>query len=210
MVVTVLRSGGDYDERWIRALRRGLDECAPGTALVCLTDMDVSCDGVDVRPLYHEWPGWWSKIEAFRPDIEGQVLLVDLDTLPVGDMTGLLGYDREFALIRNLGRCKRSRQSGVVAFRAGKGTQAASIYQRFEGAADTWMESYRGDGEWLDAHAGKADIIQELYPGAIVSFKWECRSARPGGPALVLGHGQPRFSAPKAGWAHRLWMERAA
>lgn len=45
--------------------------------LECLTDMQVIIPSI---PLLHGWPGWWSKLEIFRPDIAGDVFYLDLDT----------------------------------------------------------------------------------------------------------------------------------
>ena len=71
--VCVLRSGGDFRPEHAQRLARQV----PG--LVCLSDVPVP--GVATRALQHDWPGWWSKMEAFAPELEGDVLLVDLDTL---------------------------------------------------------------------------------------------------------------------------------
>ena len=58
-VACVLRSGGVYDARWVRALYRGVRENWPEGALdfVCLADVDVDVPGVCVEPLAHGWPG---------------------------------------------------------------------------------------------------------------------------------------------------------
>ena len=71
--VCVLRSGGDFRPEHAQRLARQV------SGLVCLSDVQVP--GVATRVLQHGWPGWWSKMEAFAPELEGDVLLIDLDTL---------------------------------------------------------------------------------------------------------------------------------
>jgi hypothetical protein len=43
----------------------------PGIRFVCLADTPVTCER---WPLLDDWPGWWAKMELFRPDIEGAAL----------------------------------------------------------------------------------------------------------------------------------------
>lgn len=82
----VLRSGGDFKPEHVDRLAR----MVPG--LECLTDMKV---GIPSIPLKHNWPGWWSKMQIFRPDIEGDIFYLDLDTTvhrlpPMPDKTTVL------------------------------------------------------------------------------------------------------------------------
>lgn len=205
-VACVLRSGGDFDERWVYALKAGVREFAPYSPFVCLSDMDVP--GVNVIPLEHSWPGWWSKVEIFSPDIlysHAPVLYLDLDTLPVGPLDCFATYEGEFAMINDLYQGRRRAQSGVMLFRPGETTQA--IWDRWIACPEAHMSSFRGDGEWLDRHT-KPDRIQELYPGKIVSLKRDGKDGPPEGASLVCGHGRPRLSDPTAGWAHELWASR--
>lgn len=43
-------------------------------------------------PLLHCWPGWWSKIELFRPDLPlDAAVYFDLDTVILGNIDALVG-----------------------------------------------------------------------------------------------------------------------
>lgn len=50
-------------------------------------------------------PGWWAKMELFNPDngLTGRVMYLDLDTLPVSDLTPVANYDAPFALVPDEG-----------------------------------------------------------------------------------------------------------
>lgn len=90
-LVTVLKGGGRYDARWVERLSRGARAFAPAfTRLICLTDLDLAVPGVETVPLRQGWPGWWSKMEAFRPGLAtGTIVLLDLDTVFAGDASAL-------------------------------------------------------------------------------------------------------------------------
>jgi hypothetical protein len=207
-IVCVLRLGGDFTREWVYALRRGLNRHVPSDAyeFVCLTN-DTLVPNHWRRPLKYDWPKWWSKLHLFEPGLfDGPVLYVDLDTLPVGDLSDIMSYRGDFAMLNDFYRAKNA-QSGVMAWTPGPVTE--KIW-------DTWMHNpahhtkrIRGDGEFLHA-ISKPDRLQALYPGQIVSLKVHCKppkaSGPPAGARLVCGHGRPRFNTPAAGWAHREWL----
>lgn len=129
---------------------------------------------------------------------------MDLDTLPVGDLSDLCSYDGGLAMLSDFYQPARA-QSGVILFRPGPVTDG--IWDRWIASPSKHMRRYRGDGEFLHAST-KPDRIQELYPGQVVSLKVHAHSGPPGGARLVCGHGHPRFSSTDAGWAHTEWARR--
>lgn len=91
-VLTVLRSGGDFRPWHVQAMQRQVEQWAPkGTRFACLTDTDVP--GVECVPLWHDWPGWWSKLELFRPGL-GDFLFTDLDNVILGPLDDILAVRR--------------------------------------------------------------------------------------------------------------------
>ena len=196
----------DFSRAWVLALREGLRSCLPSfdpDQLVCLTNSEDDLRGVvRTQPLTHDLPGWWSKIELFKPGrFTGRVLYLDLDSLPVGDLTDLVGYDGPLAMLSDFYMPDKP-ASGVMAWEAGEGE---AIYTSFvkkrpalQGRLDFWIaQQLRGIEE-----------LQRIFPRQIVSFKKDARREPPPGTRLVCGHGVPRFSHPSAGWAYRTWMNR--
>lgn len=205
-IATVMRSGGDFDERWVRVLRRGLDEHAPEHEFVCLTDGHSLVDGSS-RQLAFNWPGWWSKAELFRPDLfdDGtRVLYMDLDSLPVGDLSGLAKFSGDFGMTR--GFYNDILQSAVMSFRAGTAV-VKRLWREWLTGPDEFMRTVRGDGDWIGQRVDAAQLM-DLYPGQIVSSKLHAKNGPPPGARLVAGHGQPRFTDPAAGWPHEEWTRR--
>ena len=75
---------------------------------VCLTN-EASWDNPNWRviPLLHNLPGWWSKLELFRPGLfDGAVLYLDLDTLILKDISVLAGvvHQRPFTMLRGFNK----------------------------------------------------------------------------------------------------------
>lgn len=202
-IACVMRSGGHYQPHWAWKLKRGLRRHA-GTdfRFVVLTDLPAAF-GVWGIPMLYRWPKWWGKLELFRPGLfSGPVLYLDLDTLAVGSLDGLLAYRGPFAMISDFYRPKLA-QSGVMAWTPGE--QSDAIWHAFAQDPARHINRYRGDGEFIRDHVD-AVRLQDEYPGQIVSFKVHAKRKAPPGARLVCGHGLPRWDMPQAAWAHRQWV----
>lgn len=96
---TVLKSGGIYKPEHVQRILGQLDRYVDCPAkFVCYSDVPI--DGVTVRPLLHDWPGWWSKIEMFR-DI-GDSFYIDLDMTIQGNITDIVMVNSDFMALRNM------------------------------------------------------------------------------------------------------------
>ena len=206
-VACVLRSGGVYDARWVLALKAQVERHLPVPhRFVCLSDMPVP--GVEVILLTQDWPGWWSKVELFRPDLfDGQAVYLDLDTLAIGDLSDLAGYEGDFALLRNWNR-PEGYGSGVMLWRPS--SDSARIFLDFAVDPAGHMERHRSDGDqgWIGEVIGTGDDIgrlQDLFPGQVASYKIDhCHTQAPAGTRLVAFHGRPKPNNC-GGWAQVAW-----
>lgn len=210
-VACVLRSGGDYKPAHVAHLRDGVRRhLKMAHRFVCLTDLSVDCQMI---PLRNNWPGWWSKIELFHPDLRtlGPVLFFDLDTVIVGPLDGLaLGHS--FTVLENFWHADRI-GSGMMAWNA----DLSAIYDAFARAPYRFIREYRASEKWGDQgfikdHAPvEPERWQRKHPGKIVSYKMHCRpgvdrmSPTAGSPrvppaaSVVCFHGKPRP------WITTLW-----
>lgn len=191
-VACVLKSGGEYLPEHVIALRDGVERHLPDAAFVCLSDIDVP--GVTRKPLLCDWPGWWSKMEAFCPGtFAAPVLYLDLDSVVVGDLSDIAAYRGPFAMLRDFYRPERG-QSAVMAWTPG--THTDEMYRRFAGRASDHMARLRGDQDFINECLPEADRLQDHAPGQIVSYKRDIRdaglNAPPNGARLVAFHGVPR------------------
>ncbi len=205
-VVCVLRSGGHYDVDYVEKLLNGVwKHLKLPHQFVCLTDVEgLPCATI---ALTHDWPGWWAKMELFRPDIYGDILYFDLDTVICGDLT-------DIASVRQLTMLSDFYQHAPVA----SGLMYLPWFER--GAIwREWMKdpegnierlASRGDQAFLQEHFNKkAARWQNLLPGQVLSYKAHVRAATniresgdgsiPAGARAICFHGHPRPREMSAG-----------
>lgn len=90
-VACVLKTGPfksrRYSPKWVLRLREMVERnLSLPHRFVCLTDTDIP--GVETIRLRKGWPGYWSKIELFGPNLRdcNRVLYLDLDVLVTGNL----------------------------------------------------------------------------------------------------------------------------
>ena len=208
-VCCVLRSGGDYKPEHVSHLRDDVRRhLKMEHRFVCLTDMSVDCEKI---PLPEKWPGWWSKISLFHPDIPKPIVYIDLDTIIVGPLDDLaLGH--RFTVLQNFWAKDRI-GSGMMAWDA----DLSAIYSAFAKSPAKFIREYVTQDKWGDqgfirAHTPiEPERWQRKHPGKVVSYKHHCRPGVdpksqiigkpviPAGASVICHHGQPRP------WRTPLW-----
>lgn len=189
-VVCVLRSGGEYGPEHVLRLRDQLARWAPDAALICLTDMQV--DGVDVMPLEFGWPGWWSKMELFRPDLTGDFVYLDLDVAIIGDLSDLFAV-RDTTVMRDAYRPEGLQSAAMVLMERDRN----EVWTTWIGCPEHWMRRFRrgGDQAFLE-RVWRAVVprLQDVLPARqLVSYKVDVRGRDiPDAAAIVMFHGRPR------------------
>lgn len=199
-VACVLRSGGEYQPWHVDRLRQQVGQYLPDARFLCLSDVDVS---VFRKPLKYAWPGWWSKMELFRPDIRGDLLYFDLDTTIFGPLDDIASV-RRLTLLRDFykdGTQKPERiQSGMMFLPE---TDRAAIWSHWIADPSRHMREHRGDGEYLHSLLfERAARWQDMVPGQVVSYKVHVRGRGvPAGARVICFHGQPRPWVITDAWA---------
>lgn len=201
-IACVLRSGGEYKPEHVVALRDGVRRhLSLPHRFVCLSDKPI----VDVHCilLEHGWPGWWSKVELWRPGVlSGAVVYLDLDTLVVGSIDDMvLGH--RFTVLRNVWAPAGSPRigSGLMAW---SGDHSA-IYHRFAADPARWMATPQTKDNWGDQGflqgclATDAERWQERHPGRVVSWRADCQAGVPLGASIIV------FGGPARPWKTELW-----
>jgi hypothetical protein len=218
IVACVLRSGGTYTVADVRKLlgmvRRNLPVF---DRFVCLADQNPKhIDGVEWLPLEHKWPGYWSKIELFRPGVfegAGRVLYIDLDTVIVGDLSDIAMRTESMIGIGDFYR--RPPKKNRVAFASGLMLWTANahteIYEEFRLKSKTYMTACRyGDQQWIERFVPQAAFWQDVVPGQVVSYKVHCQDGVPHGARVVCFHGKPKPAEVSASWIQEHWSEAVA
>lgn len=197
-VFSVLRSGGEYKPEHVVRLQRQVKEHLKDADFWCLSDVEIP--GVQTLPLKFDWPGWWSKMEIFRPSIQGWLLYLDLDTSVIGDLSEIASLEG-LTIMRDAYR-HDGLQSSIMLLPEHLRHQ---VWHHWIDRPDHWMQTYRKGGDqaflerfWLD----RANRFQDELPGQVVSYKVNVRKATsrrefgdgniPEGARVVCFHGLPR------------------
>lgn len=195
-VLCVLRASPVYTTEYVYKLQAGVEKHLPEARFACLSDTPI--DGVEVIPLEHGWPGWWSKMELFRPDIAGDFLFFDLDTIITGDLSPLAKLDKD-TFLRDFYRGGDGIGSGVMYLTEAR---RALVWEKWNKAPARWMARYRrgGDQAFLETLYQRPQTFQDVAPNQLVSFKVHCSEGLPSGARVVCYHGNPK--PHETNWAH--------
>lgn len=202
IVVCVFRSGSHFTPEWVEALEWGVTgHTFCWSDFVCLTDTpdELACDTI---PLATELPGFWAKMEMFRPGLftDQRVLYLDLDTVVVGDLSDILVWNQRVAVLSDF-YDPANMASGMMLW---QGDQMRHIWLDFSLAHEIIMRKHprrmdhylRG---FLNDHRPR---IQDLFPGQVLSYKADLRGRTepykeieiPEEARLVCMHGRPTLT----------------
>lgn len=219
-VACVLRSGGLYDAEWVAKLQRGVARhLTLPHRFVCLTDMvpEVEAIGIEAIAIPESWPGWWSKLCLWHPDVglTGRTLYFDLDTVVVGSLDAIAAYPHRFTMTHEFYRshllCSTAMAwsgnwSGLYATFAVAPERLAYHYDKVlpnEGRIgdQAYLEDCMIDG------GERVDTFRDLFgERSVASYKvHQCQNAPPADAAVVAFHGRPKPHEIKTGWVAEAW-----
>jgi hypothetical protein len=188
-VAFVLRSGGEYRPEHVARLAGQVRVHLSEAQIACFSDVDVPVERI---PLRHDWPGWWAKMEIFRPDVDGDLLFMDLDTAIVGSLADMAAAAGP-VIMRDVYR-PHGMQSSIMAIPHKIKEQ---VWAAFTAASERHMQRYRrgGDQAFLENHTSiRWRLWQDICPGQLVSYKADVKRLGhvPAGARAVVFHGKPR------------------
>lgn len=169
---TVLRSGGEYTADHVLRIRDMLDRYVDCPArFVCYSDIYIP--DVTVRPLLHDWQGWFSKIEMFR-DVEDS-FYIDLDMTINGNITDMVMADSDFMALRNMTPRIGGIGSAMMKWRGDR----RFIYDEFVKNTQFHMDDNNkiGTNNWGDQSytwkqmRGDIEFYQDKFPNRISDFR---------------------------------------
>lgn len=173
LIVTVLRSGGEYSSEHVRRLHSQFS----GLPAICLSDVAVRA--VTTIPLRYTWPGWFSKMELFNPEIiKDDILYFDLDTQIITTPKPYLCDDR-FRMLSDFYYPDKP-ASGMMFI--------PHIYKARVWSA--WMEN---PARWMRKCRGDQDIIEQICGRNVARFGNSVKSYKvhvvaPGMPGYHMKH----------------------
>lgn len=160
-VACVLKSGGRYKPDDVAKLNRNVaQKLSLPHNFVCLSDISVPCERI---ALQHDWSGWWSKIELFRPGVlPPNTIYLDLDTVVLDDFSDIAECGYEFAMMQNLKR-PHMVSSALMWFYH---KAPVEVYKRFVVNPDYWVKYHQDnkDGPYLGDQAFIWDALDRNVP----------------------------------------------
>lgn len=186
------RGSSEFNASHVLALKKQVEKYSPFANFECLSDIEIP--GVNCRKLKRNWPGWWSKLELFDPELPGDFLFVDLDTVIVGDLEDIEGVSK-LTLLRDFYRDGKRLKEGL-----GGGlcylpdAARRPVWDDFTANPLLSMRLYpRGDQFLFEKHyLNTAARWQDVLPGQVVSWKVNCQNGVPPEARVICMHGQPR------------------
>jgi hypothetical protein len=198
--------GADYVNILFDSVCRNLAYGVTGR-FVCFTDSPEGyAQGIETRELPKGVFGWWNKLYLFKAGLFSfgeRIIFLDLDTVIVSEMDSIISYDGEFATLRDFYFPERYAPA-IIAWKAGACTD---IWESYE-AAGKPTDLPLGDLSWINQLFSKTgykpDILQDLYPNKICSYKKDAKFTFGKDVSIVCFHGEPR-PHEAGGWVDNVW-----
>lgn len=204
--IVCVKQGQKYSAEYVNILfdmvARNLPDGFPGK-FVCFTDDSAGlATNISIEKLPPGINGWWNKLALFRKEAfpkGNRILYFDLDTIIVGQLDELVKYSGKFGILKDFFKPTQY-GSAVMMWTAGEHTQ---IWNRW--ILEGRPELPDGDQEWIQIVVEDVDYFQDLYPGAICSYKLNCQPYPPRGTKVVCLHGNPKPHEAKDKWIADVW-----
>lgn len=204
----VLKSGAEYTPEYVKKLHNGVKRFYQKPyKFICLSDVPVPCETI---PMEHDWPGWWCKIEMFKPGvITGPTLYLDLDTVIVGKLDKVSEIPVDFAMLDIKSKGDKVGNSGAMWF----AKPQTHVYEKFLNSPEDWIDFHKKNAKnrYMGDQAFISDCFQEIpklhhfLPGFFVSYKYDhCRNMFPKKSSVVCFGGHPRPHQAN-GWVKEYW-----
>ena len=220
MIVACVWTGTKYQAEYVHRLHRAVMRHLPiPHRFVCLTDRARDLRGTGIECVHADYPGWWAKMELFKPEWrEGErVVFLDLDTVIVGDLSPLAEVESEFAIcdcfLKRLGvETKWPCRYGSCVMVLGE-TLGGDVWRDFEADSDDLMQSAgrHGDQQVIEWLHPLADILQDILPGFFLHYRElpEHPGYPPEGASLVIFGGSQKPTNCRMQWVRRAWVREA-
>lgn len=211
--IITAKTGTKYGSEYVNKLRAMVERHFHlPYRFICLTDDHKGLDSGIEFCFVNDYglDGWWNKILLFSREfgIQGRIIWLDLDTVIVDDMTFLADYDGRLAMLKDVYWENDHWGSGIMCMQP---NVYPTIWKNYVYKAQEILGQFHGDQEYiseqLERMGENPDLLQELYPGKLRSYKVECESGIPAGTAIVFFHGHPMPHEADASWIQEHWTE---
>lgn len=201
ITVACVKSKPNYDHHYVNRLYEAVERnLTIPHRFVCLTDDNrgLKCQTKQLFASVAK-AGWWAKMALFKV-FTGPTFYLDLDTLILGNLDFIADYQGKFAILRDFYR-PEGYGSGVMMWNE----DMSWVWDRW---VKTGMMTHAlGDQGMLELMIDRADRLQDVFPGKIVSYKVHCAdNMRPKDASIMCFHGDPKpHDFPPEHWIAKEW-----
>lgn len=162
-----------YNPDWVRRLQKSIHKhLTVPHRFVCLSNAPEIA-GVEVQPLTEELPGWWAKIELFKPSqFDGPVLFFDLDMMACGSLDELAGPWDGLVMLKDSPSFRHVYNSGLMWFDPTRTPDLEKIFTDFMSNPTYHMEEYAGKNG-AEMYGDQGFIYQTMKKHGLDIQKWQ-------------------------------------
>ena len=192
--ICVCKPSAVYTTKYIEKLIAGFEtNNTKNIPTYCISNEDYK----DKRkiPMLYNWDGWWSKMEIFRPDINGNLLYLDLDSLVIKNIDSIIDTcmsTEKPILLRDF--MKRKQLASGMMWLPEKYRKA--VWDKWIVDPKKWMKKHKkaGDQGFIREILKKDCLTWQdiLEHNSVVSLKVHCRKNTPNNASIICYHGRPR------------------
>lgn len=206
-VVSVYKTGGDFDETYVRKMQSMLmKRLTVDYKYIVLTNAKL--DFCETVPLQEGWKTWWSKIELFRPGLfdKEPTLYIDLDMIIANNIDNIFSHNGNNFLMMSRYRKPDKRGSAIMYWNG----DYRDIYHRLKNNQDRITMENRSDQEFIENFLKSQNklskkVVQDYL--RVYSFKHDCERKNFIKGANIIGfHGNPRPHEVEVNWVKDLWQ----
>lgn len=184
-----------YDVNWVEKLYRGFARnLTLPFRFVCFTEKARAFkEPIEQKPLKPE-PDYAAMIEPFK--LNEPTIIVGLDTIITGNIDHLAAYclaSDKIAVPRDPFYPEKL-CNGVALV---PGEMREKMYDAFPGGNDM---------DWIRSHEADMNVIDDIWPGQVISYKAHAKNKGLGDARIVYFHGDVKAHQLRhVGWVRRHW-----
>jgi hypothetical protein len=197
-IILVLRTGGDFAYRDVELIVKHINgkwQSLVRPRIICLYDkvsMKYDLGNVELHPLTNDYPGTWSRIQLYSPEMEQYrpFLYIDLDTAIIQSLENvfdLVEDPTKFITLEDF--WQRGQLATGLAWIPAKSEKVSTIWNLFKGNMGSRMDRYIRSVTTADAYwQHLTDTIHDFKPkGGKLLTQLHPRTC------IVCFHGKPRI-----------------
>jgi hypothetical protein len=180
-IATVLRSGSYYNGSWVDKMKKSLDRHM--TVPFKFLPLSDSTHDFPVNTFVQDQPGYWNKVELFRPGLyTGPTLFIDADNVITGDLSPMIqalqGHKFVMYKSRTTPTHPNPTPSSCVMYWESDVSYIWDIWNSKPSVE--WRKEYKrndgtgrkGDQGFIREHAKDLELLHDVYPAAYDSIKF--------------------------------------